>query len=195
MDQIINTYIKCYLIGPIEQTKAGDSGTGWRDKLKPELESLINSDGNPLYVYDPCAEEANKIGFSPKEFHKKLKGWLASGNNDKIAEGSNLIWKGKSYLEEGKLIHILGDIDYVRTSKFLIMRMEEGDTPCGTYMEAGIALEHDIPIYVIQTMPREKYPISFVGAVFATNGKFFDNPTQLVEFLITEYKLKVKKNG
>jgi hypothetical protein len=71
--------------------------------------------------------------------------------------------------------------------------MEEGDAPCGTYMEAGIALEHDIPIYVIQTMPRDKYPVSFVGAVFASKGNFFDNPTQLLEFLQKQYKLKVKK--
>ena len=195
MDKTINNYLKCYLIGPIEQTKAGDSGTGWRDKLKPELESLINTDGNPLYVYDPCAEEANKVGYSPKEFHKKLKGWLASGNNDKIAEGSDLIWKGKSYLEEGKLIHILGDIDYVRTSNFLIMRMDEGDIPCGTYMEVGIALEHSIPIFVIQTMARDKYPISFVGAVFASKGGFFENSSQLVDFLKDKYKLKVKKSS
>ena len=189
MEEIINQYLKTYLIGPVEQVASGDSGTGWRNKIKLELENLINSQGNPLYVFDPCAEEANKVGYNPKEFHKKLKGWLASGNNDKVAEGSNLIWKGKSYIEEsiegkdGKLVHILGDIDYVRTSNFLICRMEEGDTPCGTYMEVGIALEHDIPIYVIQTMARDKYPISFVGAVFASKGNFFDNPTQLIEFL------------
>ena len=136
----------------------------------------------------------------PKAFHKKLRGWIEGGNNDLIAEGTNLIWHGKTYLEPSdnpavnKLIHIMGDIDYVRNSSFLICRIEEGDSPCGTFFEVGIALEHKIPIYVIQTMTRDKYPVSFVGAVFATNGGFFDNPTQLLEFLDKEYKLKIKKD-
>lgn len=197
--RIINSYLKCYLIGPMEKVKADDSGRGWRDKIRPELENLINSDNNPLYVFDPTKEETNKVGMETKLFHKKIVGWITAGNNDKVAEGTTLIWHGKSYLEpnpetgEDKLIHILGDVDYVLNSNFLIMRMEEGDQPCGTYMEAGMALEHNIPIYVIQTMPRDHYPVSFVGAVFATKGGFFDNPTQLIEFLQSTYKLKVKK--
>ena len=198
--RVINNCIKAYLIGPMEKVKANDSGRGWRDKLRPELESLIDAEGNPVYVFDPTKEEQNKVGMETKMFHKKIIGWITAGNNDKVAEGTNLIWHGKSYLEkredesgEEKLIHIMGDVDYVLNSNFLIMRMEEGDQPCGTYMEAGMALEHGIPIYVIQTMPRDKYPVSFVGAVFATKGGFFDNPTQLIEFLQTTYKLKVKK--
>jgi hypothetical protein len=199
MSEIINPYIKTYLIGPMEKTKANDSGRGWRDKIRPDLESLVDSNGNPIYVFDPTREEQNKVGMETKLFHKKIIGWIGSGNNDKVAEGAILIWKGKTHLEkmedptQSKLIHIMGDIDYVRNSNFLIMRMEEGDAPCGTFMEAGIALEHNIPIYVIQTMPRENYPVSFTGAVFATSGNFFSNPTQLIEFLQSTYKLKVKK--
>jgi len=197
--KIINPFIKCYLIGPMEKTKANDSGRGWRDKLRPDLESRIDPNGNNVYVFDPTREEQNKVGLEPKAFHKKIQGWIQGGNNDKVAEGTNLIWHGKTYLEpidndknQGKLVHIMGDIDYVRNSNFLIARMEEGDQPCGTYMEVGIALEHKIPIYVIQTMPREIYPVSFVGAVFGTHGGFFDNPTQLLEFLDKQYKLKIK---
>ncbi len=29
METIINTYIKTYLVGPIEKTSANDSGKGW----------------------------------------------------------------------------------------------------------------------------------------------------------------------
>ena len=199
MSEIINSYIKTYLIGPMEKTKAGDSGRGWRDKIRPDLESLVDQYGCPVYVFDPTREETCKVDMEPKVFHKKIMGWIASGNNDKVAEGTTLIWHGKSTLEPTedpsrfKLVHIMGDIDYVRKSTFLIMRMEEGDSPCGTFMEAGIALEHSIPIFVIQTMPRENYPVSFTGAVFATGGGFFDNPTQLIEHIQATYKLKVKK--
>jgi len=197
METIINPFLKCYLIGPMEKVKAGDSGRGWRDKIRPEIESLIDGNGNPVYVFDPTKEEQCKVGYETKIFHKKILGWIQAGNNEKVSEGTKLIWYGKSYLakegEGDKLVHILGDIDYVRHSNFLIMRMEPGDAPCGTYMETGIALEHKIPIYVIQTMPRDTYPVSFVGAVFASGGNFFDNPTQLLEFLQATYKLKVKK--
>lgn len=199
MEKIINSFTKCYLIGPMEKTKAKDAGRGWRDKLRPELERLINPEGNPIYVFDPTLEEQNKVGMETEAFHKKNMGWIKSGNNDKVAEGTDLIWHGKTYLKstdehgKGELVHIMGDIDYVRQSDFLIAYMEPGDQPCGTYMEAGIALEHRIPIYVIQTMNREDYPVSFTGAVHATGGGFFASQGKLLEFLIEEYKLKAKK--
>lgn len=200
-NRIINPHLKVYLIGPMEKTKAGDSGRGWRDKLRPELESRIDPNGNPIYVFDPTQEEQNKVGMDIQTFHKKMAGWVLGGNHNLIAEGTDLIWKGKTYLEpipekigNYKLIKILGDIDYVVNSNFLIARMEEGDAPCGTFGEACIAYMYKIPIYVIQTMPREKYPVSFNGWVHASGGAYFDNPTQLLEFLDVKYKLKIKKD-
>jgi hypothetical protein len=123
------------MIGPMEQTKAGDSGIGWRNKLKPELQNRIDKNGNPVYAFDPCAEEQSKIGMDTGTFHKKLKGWVNSGNNEKIAEGIDLIWRGKTYIEKteeghAKLVKILGDNDYTINSTFLVARMEEGDVPC-----------------------------------------------------------------
>lgn len=199
MEKIINSFTKCYLIGPMEKTKAKDAGRGWRDKLRPDLENLLNPDGNSVYVFDPTLEEQSKVGMETEVFHRKNMGWVKSGNNEKVAEGTTLIWHGKTYLKptdehgKGELVHIMGDIDYVKKSDFLIARFEVGDQPCGTFMETGIALEHRIPIYVIQTMNRDDYPISFTGAVFATGGDFFANQNKLIEFLISKYKLKAKK--
>lgn len=192
---IINSHIKCYLIGPMEKVAKDDSGRGWRNKIRPELETLLDPDGNRVYVFDPTKEEQSKVGMEPKIFHKKILGWIASGNNEQVAEGTKLIWYGKTHIvqtedNEAKLVHIMGDIDYVLQSNFLIARMEEGDQPCGTYFEAGIALEHKIPIYVLQTMSRNKYPVSFVGAVFASGGGFFNSQSELVEFLKDKYQLK-----
>ena len=112
-----------------------------------------------------------------------------------IRDYGGLIWKGKTYLEkteEGKarLIKVLGDVDYVVNSNFLICRMEKNDKPCGTFMEVGIALEHNIPIYVIQEFARTDYPSSFCQAVFASGGDFFSSYTELFEFLDEKYKLK-----
>ena len=196
--QIINDWIKTYLIGPMETTKAKDGGRGWRSEVRKELKKRIDKNGNPVYIFDPTLEEQNKTGMEAETLHKKIKGWLASGHNAKVKKNGKLIWKGKTYIEkteEGKarLVHIMGDIDYVRNSNFLIARMEFGDDPCGTFGEGGIALEHDIPIYVIQTMPRTHYKGSFTQWVYASEGGFFNSITDLMEFLDKKYQLKIKK--
>lgn len=198
MENIINDWLKCYLIGPMEKTLANDGGRTWRQRITDYLNLRIDSVGNPVYVFDPTKEETNKIGIEPGIFHKKVQGWLASGHNDKIAENGKLIWKGKTFIEKGeqgqaRLIHIMGDCDYVVNSNFLIARMEPGDEPCGTYSEAGIAIEHNIPIYVIQTMPRTEYKGSFVQMVYGTGGAFFNTEAELLNFLDEKYKLKIKK--
>jgi len=198
MKDIINDWIKTYLIGPMEDTQADDEGRGWRNRLRPELEKRRDDNNNPIYIFDPTLEEQSKVGMNPREFHKKATSWLTSGHIDKFKEGANLIWKGKNYLEKteddgkAKLIHIMGDIDYVLKSHFLIAKMDKGDKPCGTFMEAGIALEHNIPIYVIQTMLLEEYPFSFKQAVFASGGEFFQNENKLLEFIDEKYNLKIK---
>ncbi|MEK6880094.1 MAG: hypothetical protein AABY22_10820, partial [Nanoarchaeota archaeon] len=135
MDKIIiNNWLKTYLIGPMTQTQANDEGAGWRLKLTKELESRIDENGNPIFIFNPCLLEQSKVGLNPKEFHKKIKGWVSSGNNDKVAEGSDLIWNGKTYLEREedgtvRLIKLPGDNDYVEMSDFLICKIEEGDGP------------------------------------------------------------------
>jgi hypothetical protein len=196
MDNVINDWLKTYLIGPMEVTQAKDGGRGWRIYIRQELFKRVDSNGNPIYIFDPTLEEQNKTGMEAETLHKKVKGWLASGHNEKVKEYGGLIWKGKTYLErteEGKarLIHIMGDLDYVKNSNFVIARMEKGDDPCGTFGEACVALEHNIPVYVIQTMARTDYKGSFAQWVFAGDGAFFSTEAELLEFLDKKYKLKI----
>jgi hypothetical protein len=195
---IINDWLKTYLIGPMEDVAQGDGGRGWRATLREEFAHRFTDNGNGVFVFDPTLEEVSKVGMETETLHKKIQGWLASGNNHKIKEYGSLIWEGKTYIEktdEGKanLVHVMGDIDYVKNSDFLIARMEKGDRPCGTYFEVGIALEHKTPIYVIQTMARKEYSLSFVQAVFTSGGDFFDSSSALLEFLDKKYKLKYRK--
>lgn len=194
---IINDWLKTYLIGPMEAVASGDGGRGWRDAFTKELNKCIDKNNNPIYIFNPCKEEENKTGMKQEELCKKIQGWLASGNNDMIKEKGSLIWKGKTYIEtdgEGRarLIKVLGDIDYVTNSNFLVCRMEKGDNPCGTYGEACLAVEHNIPIYVIQTMARTDYSVSFVHFVFASGGGFFNSQSELLEFIIKKYNLTIK---
>jgi len=198
-EKIINSHLKCYLIVAMESTGAKDEGRGWRDRLRPELISRVDSNGNHLYVFDPTLHEEKKVGMCTKEFHKKLGDWLSSGQRDKIKEGMDFIWRGKSFLKpdekggEDELVHVLGDIDYVRNSDFIILHIGENDRPCGTYAEAFLAYERKIPIYLIQTMALNKYNKSLLGWVLGSNGDIFPNQKQLIEFLDKKYNLKVKK--
>ena len=200
-EKIINDWLKTYLIGPMEEVASGDGGDGgrgWRGMLREEFSKRFTDNNNGVFVFDPTLEEVSKVGMESETLHAKIKGWLASGNNHKIKEYGSLIWEGKTYIEqteEGKanLVHVMGDIDYVKNSDFIIARMEKGDRPCGTFFEVGIALEHKKPIYVIQTMARSEYSGSFVQAVFTSNGDFFNSQTELLEFIDKNYKLKVRK--
>ncbi|GAF87824.1 unnamed protein product, partial [marine sediment metagenome] len=102
---IINNWIKTYLIGAMSKTQAKDGGTGWRKDLQEELELRIDENNNPIFVFNPCNEEQSKVGLNPIEYHRKINGWLNAGHNNKVAEGSDLIWEGKHYIvldEKGK---------------------------------------------------------------------------------------------
>lgn len=198
VDKIINNHVKCYLIGAMETTGAKDEGKGWRDKLRPELEKRTDSSGQDVYVFDPTLHEEKKVGMSTKAFHKKLHGWLSKGNRDKVKESMDIIWKGKTYLTpdengEDELKHIMGDVDYVRHSDFLVLHINEKDKPCGTYGEAMLAYIHNIPIYLIQSLPITSYNKTLLGWILGSGGEIIPNQKQLLEFLDKKYKLKIKK--
>lgn len=195
---IINSYLKCYLIGAMEKTQDKDYGRGWRDRLRPELEIRYDINNNPIYVFDPTILEVERTGYNAKDFHEKLDDWIAKGKRDEVKNHMNMIWRGKTTLlksltGQAEIQHMLGDIDYVRHSNFLICLINEEDKPCGTYGEALMAYERNIPIYLIKTMALSKYNKSFLGWVLGSGGEIFDNQKQLLEFLDKEYKLKIKE--
>ena len=197
-ETIINKHIKCYIIGAMENTKAKDEGRGWRSRLRPELEKRVDLDGNHVYVFDPTLHEEDKVGMPTKEFHAQMDKWISSGNLEKVSDGMDCIWRGKTFTKldengEEKQHHILGDIDYVRKSKFLILNIDPGDKPCGTYAEAFLAFERQIPIYMIKNMALKDYNKSLLGWVIGSGGAIFENQKQLLEFLDKKYKLKIRK--
>ena len=201
MEKIINDYIKCYLCGPMESVANNDGGRGWRDKLRPQLEQRVDLNNNPVYVFNPCDTEKEKVGYSIEEFHSKLQGWVTGGYRDKVKEYMDIIWRGKTFLKLNKqtnkeeLITLIGDIDYTRCSNFIILRLEENDHPVGTYGECMIAYERNIPIYMLKTMPLTKYSKTLLGWIFGSGGEIFKSQNELLEFLDKKYKLKFIKNN
>lgn len=191
---VINNWIKTYLVGAMSQTQADDEGRGWRELLSKELNNRIDQKGNPLYIFNPCEQEQCKVGFSPKEFHKQIKQWIKEGKKEEVANGSRLIWFGKTHIEANKkgkfqLKTIPGDYAYVENSNFLICKIDKLDRPAGTYFEVGYSMKLGIPVYVLQSQPIEDYSESFVGWIFGSGGDFFKSQEELLTFLDEKYKL------
>jgi len=176
-----------YLIGAMQITAEKDGGGEKRENLDKELR-LRN-----IFPINPVKLEASKTGMSSEEITTKMKGWVASGCWDKFEEQAINIWKGRDYIsEKGNLTHIPGDVTYVTMSNWLTFRLNAGDQPCGSFMECGIAMEHDIPIYLITDIPKKELKQSLLQAILVTKGEVFRTENEYLEFIDRVYKLKRK---
>jgi hypothetical protein len=191
---VSNCLYKTYLIGSMESPGKGDSGIGWRKDLTP----LLNNRG--IYPFDPTKEEVQKVGMSTKDLMKKLNGWQLSGNWDLFTSSMRCIWRGVTKIQEhpetheAQMLHILGDIDYVESSDFLIWTLHDGDKLGGTIAEATIAWYRGIPIYLVTEVPKSTINKSLLYFVLDSGhgrGKIFKNYGELLSFLDGEYKLNV----
>lgn len=193
---IVNNLYKCYMIGSMENPAKDDGGVGWRQTLTPEL----NARG--IYAFDPTREEVKKVGMPTGELMEKLTGWQLSGNYSLFTEFMRKIWRGTSYIQENsetkepEFVRVMGDVDYVEHSNFLIWNHTEGDKPGGTIAELVIAWYRGIPVYLITDMPKSKMNKSLLYFLLDSGhgqGRIFPNQSQLLDFLDKKYKLKKKK--
>lgn len=190
---IVNCKYKTYLIGSMEDPAKKDEGKGWRDRLEPEL--LLRG----VYAFNPTREEIKKVGMPTDELMEKLSGWQLSGNWELFLEYMRRIWRGVSYFEIDKEsgatqdVRILGDVDYVEHSDFLIMNLEEGDKPGGTIAELVIAWYRGIPVYLITPIPKSKINKSILYFILDSGhgqGMIFKAQSELITFLDGKYNLK-----
>ena len=190
---IIDCLLKTYLVGSMEDPAAKDGGVGWRDKITPDLQA------RGIFIFNPTREEISKAGMPPEESAEKLNGWIASGNREKFKEMMQNIWNGITYQKVNpetkalELVHILGDVDYVKHSKFLIFYFEEGDRLGGTIGEVFCAYEHGIPVYAVTKVPLCKFNKSILSWIWNSDGDIFPNFSQMFEYLDKKYNLKKKK--
>jgi len=190
---IVNCLYKTYLIGSMEAPGKDDAGVGWRQILTP----CLNQRG--IYVFDPTKEEAQKVGCSSEEIGEKLTGWQLGGHWDHFMKTMGAIWRGVTKIEEDpetsepRVIHIMGDIDYVENSKFLIWYLHEGDKLGGTIAELVMAWMKGIPCYLITEVPKSKINKSILYFLLDSGhgqGRIFKNDGELLSFLDGEYKLQ-----
>jgi len=190
---ILNCRYKSYLIGAMENPAKNDGGIGWRQNLIPELQK------RGIYSFDPTREELQKVGMPTDELMAKLNGWQLSGNYEIFLEYMRKIWKGNTYIEEDKItgepkiIRVMGDIDYVENSDFLIWSHDELDKPGGTICELIIAWYRGIPVYLITKMAKSKMNKSLLYFLLDSGygqGRVFKSQDELLEFLDYKYKEK-----
>lgn len=178
-----------YLVGSMQLTAEGDGGQAKRDIVEKELLS------RNIYPINPVRLEATKTGTSCEDLTGKMRGWIASGNWEKFRQEAIFIWKGKTFLDEkGGMVHIPGDIEYCLMSDWITFTLNKGDGPCGSYMEVGIAMEHNIPIYLITDMPKKELKQSLLQAIEVSDGEVFNNVPSYLEFIDKKYNLKKAKD-
>jgi len=174
-----------YLIGSMERPIEQDDGGEKREIFEKEL--LLRN----VYPINPVKLEFSKTGMTTDEIKEKMKGWIAGGCWDLFRKHAMEIWKGKDIeLEDGKLTHIPGDIDYVLMSDWLTFVLTKGDQPCGSYFESGIAMEHGIPIYLVTDVLKTGLPKSLLQCIEVSKGEVFNNVHKFFEFLDRKYSLK-----
>ena len=177
-----------YLIGSMEVCAEKDDGTEKRTAVEKEL--LLRN----VYPINPVKLEICKTGLRTEEIKEKMIGWVSSGNWELFRDRAKEIWKGRQFIDgKGELVHIPGDIDYVTMSNWLTFTFNKGDKPCGSFFECGIALEHDIPIYLITDMPKKELPKSLLQGILVSGGEVFNTLNDYLTFIDTKYKLKRKE--
>jgi hypothetical protein len=177
-----------YLIGSMEICAEKDDGTSKRVGVEKEL--LLRN----VYPINPVSLEASKTGMATGEVKEKMNGWVASGNWDLFKESAKGIWKGKRFIDgKNELVHIPGDIDYCTMSDWITFTYQRGDRPCGSFAECGIAMEHDIPIFLITDMPKKELPKSLLQMILVTEGEVFNTLNEYLEYVDKKYHLKRKE--
>jgi hypothetical protein len=178
-----------YLIGSMEKTAEKDDGGSKREIF--ETEFLLRD----VYPINPVKLESSKTGMTTDEVKEKMKGWVAGGSWDLFRKHAISIWKGVDKEVDGQLIHIPGDVDYVLMSDFLTFSFTKGDQPCGSYGEAFIAMEHNIPVYLITDINKGDLPKSLLQCIEASEGEVFNTTNKFFEFMDEKYNLKRKESN
>ena len=188
MNKIEGYKYSSYLIGAMSITAEKDGGIASRVEVEKEL--LMRN----VFPINPAKLEAAKTGISAADAIEKIVGWVASGKRDLLHETGKQIWKGHNELNnEGNVVHIGGDLDYVKASDWLTFILKVGDKPCGTYFEIGVAIDHNIPIYLITNIAKRDLPQSLILGIEAVGGEFFENLNQYLIYIDEKHHLKRKE--
>jgi hypothetical protein len=192
---IDNNIFISYLIGSMEAPAENDGGVGWRQYLTPRL------NWRGVYCFDPTREELAKIGMPTEKFMEKLTELQLDNEWEEFCKLMKKVWQGNSYSKrlktgEYETVRIMGDLNYVEYSNFLIWHHKDGDKPGGTIIEMFFAWTRGIPVYLVTDMPIVKMNKSILFFLLDSGhgqGRIFKNFDELLKFLDKKYKLVVNE--
>lgn len=192
---IDNNIFISYLIGSMEAPAENDGGVGWRQYLTPRLH------WRGVYCFDPTREELAKIGMPTEKFMEKLTELQLDNEWEEFCKLMKKVWQGNSYSKrlktgEYETVRIMGDLNYVEYSNFLVWHHKEGDKPGGTIIEMFFAWTRGIPVYLVTEMPIVKMNKSILFFLLDSGhgqGRIFKNFDELLKFLDKKYKLIVNE--
>lgn len=188
-DKELDPYLyTTYLVGAMQHTVEKDDGGEKRANLDAELT------GRNILAINPVKLEKSKTGIDVTTQVNKAQGWIMSGNWEKFREHAIAIWKGQTIVDQDscEIRHIPGDIEYVLMSDWITFIYHKGDQPCGSFMECGVALEHNIPIYLITDIPKRELKQSLLQAIVCTKGEVFHSEREYLAYIDAHY-LSTKK--
>ena len=150
---------RCYLAGAMD--RVSDRGATWRDEITPMLETMGISVLNPL-------KKPSTAGIENEDtvrYKLKLK---------KTKDFENL----SSLMKEIRAV----DLRLVDISDFLIVNLDLGVHPCGTYEEIFWANRQKKPIIIRMVQGKTNAPDWLFGTI--PHQMMFSNWTEVMDYLI-----------
>jgi len=151
-----------YLAGAMEH--APDRGCGWRAEMAAFLRESLGHE-----VFNPCVEEET---FLPREDRKLL----GPAKHENLPKFRKLIRK----VIDGDLAMLVNEIDYV-VCLWDAHVLNGG----GTHGELTLAYYHDIPVYLVGRLPRQKISSWILGCT----TEYFEDFEPLRQFLLRKFSI------
>jgi len=194
-----------YLAGAIEHVNQTEM-VSWRDYMTEQLKSP------DLLIYDPVAQESEKVGKASGAQVEYIKGLKRAGKWDKFFQEMWKIWFG-SISQNTDLMQLMinlrmrkhidgnrkeeikhwGDTEAVVRSDFIVVYMPKDVKTVGTIFEVVFAFLFRIPIYLIlpDQVNTEANSSLLFGVQISNNElvKSFYNVNDCIKAIKEDYKL------
>lgn len=154
MSRSADARVHAYLAGAME--RAPDRGRGWRERIRPRLESLGHD------AYDPCVEELTLLN---DEERRHFKEWKAAGD-PRFAPLMRRI--------------VNRDLAALRDCDYLIAYWDEhAQGSGGSPSEVTLAYVWEKPVYLVRAMPLADLSSWVQGCA----TRVFESVDELIDFL------------
>lgn len=194
-----------YLAGAIEHASSKQM-ISWRDEFKQKLTHPS------LLIYDPVAQEAEKVGKPSGQQVEYIKGLKQAGHWTRFFNEMWKIWfskinKNRDFIDVFRAIrnnkHLygtkpeqlreFGDYEAVLRCDFMICYYPKDVKTVGTIYEVVIAFLFGIPIYLIlPDSSKTEINSSLLFGVMLSEGEVFYNINDCVKHIQQKYNLEVE---